>query len=418
MARTLADAKLDTRSARARLAHRPEPHWRIMSDGLAIGYRRGSKGGTWVARHYAADIGRKFKALGTADDVIDADGVTVLNFGQAQAAARRWFADLANPVLAPLTVRQCLVDYLSWTHDYRKNARVVRSQMEAHILPALGGIECSKLTTTQINAWLRTLADAPARSRGGGTRPFDKSDPEVIRRRRSSANRNLVTLKAALNRAWREGQIASDTAWRRVRPFEQVDAARIRYLTLSQAQRLINACPPDFRLLVQAALTTGARYGELARMTVADFNPDAGTVAVRITKSGKPRHIVLTLEGTALFRSLAAGKPGDALLLTKASGAPWKMSDQFRPMAAACDAAKIVPAIGFHGLRHTWASLAVMAGAPLMVVARNLGHSDTKMTETHYSHLAPSYIADAIRAAAPTFDIRPDQKVVTIDSRG
>jgi integrase len=389
-----------------------------MSDGLAIGYRRGSKGGTWVARHYAGDTGRRFKALGTADDVVDADGVTVLNFGQAQAAARQWFADLANPVLAPLTVRQCLTNYLAWTHDHRKNARVVRSQMEAHILPAFGEVECSKLTTTQIATWLRVLADSPAKSRGGGTRPLDKSDPEAVRRRRSSANRVLVTLKAALNRAWREGQIATDTAWRRVQPFGQVDAARVGYLTVSQAQRLINACPPDFRLLVQAALATGARYGELARMTVADFNPDAGTVAVRVTKSGKPRHIVLTAEGTELFRSLVTGKPSDALLLTKASGTPWKMSGQFRPMGAACDAARIVPPIGFHGLRHTWASLAVMAGVPLMVVARNLGHSDTKMIETHYGHLAPSYVIDAIRAGAPRFNIEPDRKVVSIDAKG
>jgi integrase len=87
-------------------------------------------------------------------------------------------------------------------------------------------------------------------------------------------------------------------------------------------------------------------------------------------------------------------------------------------MADACDRAKITPAASIHILRHTWASLAVMAGAPLMVVARNLGHADTRMVERHYGHLAPSYIADAIRAAAPKFDISPDQKVVSIDSRG
>jgi integrase len=56
-------------------------------------------------------------------------------------------------------------------------------------------------------------------------------------------------------------------------------------------------------------------------------------------------------------------------------------------------------------MRHTWASLAVMNGAPLMVLARNLGHSDTRMVERHYGHLAPSYVADAIRAAAPRFGI-------------
>jgi integrase len=385
-----------------------------MSDGLAIGYRKGLKGGTWIARHYAADTGRRFESLGTADDVVDADGVTVLNFGQAQAAARKWFAALANPVLAPLTVRQCLADYLEWTMTYRKSASVTRSQIATHILPAFGDVECAKLTTKQIQTWLRDLANAPAKFRGGKFRPLDKSDAEVVRRRQSSANRILITLRAALNRAWRDGLIASDTAWRRVEPFENVDAARIAYLTVDGAKRLINAAPSDFRKLVQAALVTGCRYGELGRLVVSDFNPDAGTVAVRTSKSGKPRHVVLTTEGVGLFRSLAAGKPGDALLLTRANGAPWKMSDQFRPMGTACANAKITPPVGFHALRHTWASLSVMAGVPLMVVARNLGHADTKMTEAHYGHLSPSYIADAIRAGAPVFGIEPDAKVVAI----
>ena len=67
---------------------------------------------------------------------------------------------------------------------------------------------------------------------------------------------------------------------------------------------------PDFRALVTAALLTGCRYGELAAMTVDDFNPDAGTVRVRASKSGKPRHVVLTQEGRDFVARLAAGKPG------------------------------------------------------------------------------------------------------------
>jgi integrase len=63
--------------------------------------------------------------------------------------------------------------------------------------------------------------------------------------------------------------------------------------------------------------------------------------------------------------------------------------------------------VSFHILRHSWASLAVMAGVPLLVVAKNLGHADTRMVEKHYGHLAPSYIADAIRAGAPRFGDTP-----------
>jgi integrase len=59
----------------------------------------------------------------------------------------------------------------------------------------------------------------------------------------------------------------------------------------------------------------------------------------------------------------------------------------------------VTPAISFHTLRHTYASLMVMDGVPLIVVARNLGHSDTRMVEKHYGHLTSSYIREAIRSA-------------------
>ena len=64
-------------------------------------------------------------------------------------------------------------------------------------------------------------------------------------------------LKAALNRAFHAGRVASDQAWRRVKPFAKVDEAVVRYLTADEAQRLVNACNADFRRLVQAALLTG-----------------------------------------------------------------------------------------------------------------------------------------------------------------
>lgn len=64
---------------------------------------------------------------------------------------------------------------------------------------------------------------------------------------------------------------------------------------------------------------------------------------------------------------------------------------------------KIEPHVGFHQLRHSWASHSVMAGMPLPVVAKNLGHVDTRMIERHYGHLAPSYVADSVRKFAPSF---------------
>jgi integrase len=166
--------------------------------------------------------------------------------------------------------------------------------------------------------------------------------------------------------------------------------------------RLLNACDPGFRPLVRAALETGCRYGELCRLVVSDFNGDAGTLAIRQTKSGKPRHVTLTEEAADFFREVCVGRADSATIFTRADGEPWANSNQIQRMVDACKRARLAP-IGFHGLRHTWASLAVMNGAPLIVVARHLGHRDTQMVERHYGHLAASYVTDAIRAAAPRF---------------
>jgi hypothetical protein len=55
-----------------------------------------------------------------------------------------------------------------------------------------------------------------------------------------------------------------------------------------------------------------------------------------------------------------------------------------------------------------------MGGAPLLVIAKNLGHADTRMVERHYGHLSESYVADAIRAAAPQFGIQEDTNIAAI----
>jgi site-specific recombinase XerD len=83
-------------------------------------------------------------------------------------------------------------------------------------------------------------------------------------------------------------------------------------------------------------------------------------------------------------------------------------------MKDACERARIEPPANFHALRHTYANLTIMNGAPLMVVARNLGHADTRMVEKHQGHMAPSYVADAIRAAAPW--CKPEGNVIPMAS--
>jgi len=55
-----------------------------------------------------------------------------------------------------------------------------------------------------------------------------------------------------------------------------------------------------------------------------------------------------------------------------------------------------------------------MRGVPLAVIAAQLGHSDTRMVEKHYGHLAPNYVADTVRAAFGTLGLVEKTNVVTV----
>ncbi|MFZ0528332.1 MAG: site-specific integrase [Xanthobacteraceae bacterium] len=425
MPRKVKHRELDSREARSKLKPRGMPYYGAIDKKLHIGYRRlKGKAGTWWARHYIGERQYEIDALGAADDLSDADGTEILNYWQAQDKARERMTlrtHAATGKTGPLTVRDVVKDYLEFLETNRKSAYDARRRADVFIYPTLGDLEAAELTTDRLERWHTGLPKTAPRLRtkkGEKQKHREVADNDDARRaRQATANRTLTILKAALNRAWRRGKIPSNAAWARVEPFENVDAARVRYLTVAEAKRLINSVDIEFRPLVQAALETGARYSELTRLQVRDFNRDAGTIAISQSKAGNARHVVLTSEGAALFKQLVLGRPGGDLLLPRADGTAWKKSQQDRRIKKACGPAKIAPRISFHILRHTWASLSVMNGVPLLVVAKNLGHSDTRMVEKHYGHLAPSYIADAIREGAPRFGFKPDRKVATLAVR-
>src|ERR1700758_4777592 len=77
MPRATKDARLDTAAARARLPVRKKPHYRLIDAGLHVGYYRGTKGGSWIARRYLGTGSYETERLGLADDGREADGAVV-----------------------------------------------------------------------------------------------------------------------------------------------------------------------------------------------------------------------------------------------------------------------------------------------------------------------------------------------------
>jgi integrase len=375
-----------------------------------MGYRRGVRVGKWVARYRkpGAAGGYAKTTLGEADDVLDADGERVFDWRQAQEHARLWFDQQARggSKPGPFTVGDALDEYIAKFRG--KSLEKTRNRIDVIIRPALGGLSVYHLTRKVIADCHRARAESPEKIRTGrsaiepNVRPIDSD--EAVRRRRSTANRDLTVLKAALNRAADDRPDLPVNAWRGVKPYGKVDGAKLRYLSETEARKLVEAVDEAFRPLVQAALLTGARYGELTATCASDFDADAAVLWLRETKSNVARPVYLDGEGAAFFAGLVCGQPAEAFIFRRPDGKRWGASQQARPLILGCKAAGVNPA-SFHDLRRTYGARLALKGVPMAVIAQALGHADERITRKHYAHLSPSYLAETIRAGVAGFGI-------------
>ncbi len=419
--RTARSGNLETCSARLRLKPSKKPYWtRTGKAGVHLGYRRrkprlGDANGSWIVRRYTGE-GYETEVFGEADDFSEPDGAAILTYAQA---IKRLDGELSEKRRsARYTVKQAVVDYIEWLTDNKKTARDADWKLKHYILRYFDpDAAVSSLTASDFEGWPRWAMRHPPRGRRKKVAKPKLDDPEGLRQRKATVNRVMNLVKACFNRAFLAGRVESDAAWKRLRRFKGADSARQHWLTIDQCKRLVNASEHAFRRILQAGLLTGARWGELRAMTARDFDPQSGTVLVAESKSGKSRRIPLTDEGRAAFAQWTAGSEPTAPIFTREDGRPWGEQDQKRPITAACEGAKIAP-VGFHTLRHTYASALVQRGVPLAIVAEALGHSDTRMVSKHYGHLSPSHVADAIRAHLPVLGVELSGKVKNLRPRG
>lgn len=416
-----ARSNLENRTNRLKL---PKCHtiYVVIGQGISLGYRRPQKGnGRWLARVRIRDTYLK-KSVADADDQLESDGELVLSYFEAHEAATKWATEQRNPrkpTDGSITVAQAAEHYMKWYREHRRAAAETQHMINAHILPYFADRLVSELRTKELRDWHHKIATLPARkrSRAGAEQAYHPkaATEEGKRARKSTANRVLTVLKAILNKAFHDEFVDDDTAWRKVKPFENADQPITRFLTEAESVRLINACLADLRQLVKAALFTGARYGELARLRVADVNPDTAMIYISPeAKSGKGRYVPLSAEGLNFFRAATVGKTGNELVFLRKDGRPWGKNHHVRPLLAACENANISPAVGFHELRHTYASLLAQAGADLLTISKLLGHADTRITSRHYAHLCDKTLANAVRSLLPGFGHVSEDNVTAI----
>jgi len=393
MATSSRKSSLETRTARAKI----KPGKRVyasVSKSLALGYYRGKNGGTWCLREGLPGNKYATKNIGIADDHREADGITVLTYFQAQEKVRN-LTGLESARNVHYTVGHAATDYLNWFQINRKSYTATKRSIDRHILSQFKDRLITSLTTEELNTWRDNLIFTKTKA---------AITEEEIRKRKCTANRILTILKAILNRAWEnKDAIQSNQIWAKVKKFSHVDKADVHFYSEAECTRLVNACDADFRKLVQAALFSGSRFGELIQTECRDYNPQSGTICFRHTKSGKVRHTPLNAEGQEFFNKQVIGKLGGDFIFTQGNGKQWKSGQQGRYMAEASKQAKIMPAANFKSLRNSYGAFLAGSDVSLQVVASLLGHSDTRVTEKFYAHLKSDYVAESLRSNLPSF---------------
>lgn len=393
---------LSTKTARLAHAARPKPHYRKVGPGKALGYiRRPAGPGSWIIREGIGGL-YKTRVIGLADDLGRADGRDVLTYQQALQIATK--PDLPLAGSGRLTVSNAIDAYIKVLEAKSAHSKETKQRADLHIIPTLGTVRVDRLTKSQIEEWLAGMV----RGNPDPEKPGDLGDPETKRRSQDSANRILTILKAALNLAFADdaNAIATDAAWRRVKPFKNVGGSRADHFDADQVRSLIGKAAEfdqPFANLLEAGYLTGARLGELAALEVRDFDADRLALAIGKGKTGA-RVVTLTAESVAFFDRLTDKRPAGAVLLPRGDGDRWGKSEQARPFKRAAKAAELPASASFYTLRHSHISRAIEGGMPLSLLAENCGTS-LGMIQKNYAKVLASTRRQFVESTSPKLRI-------------
>ena len=215
-----------------------------------------------------------------------------------------------------------------------------------------------------------------------------------------SVNNHLMCLSKLLNVAVEWKVLKEAPKIRRLK----APAGDFDFLTFEESEDVLIAADPKWRPMIYLALKTGLRRGELVALQVQDFDMANGKLLVRrnyvrghlgTPKSGKGREVPLSAKTVEMFAARLESKKAGDLVFPSRRGKLMDNSSTRYPLWAACDRAGIGRRIGWHVLRHTFASHLAMRGVPMKAVQELLGHHSIVITQ-RYSHLAPMVNRDAV----------------------
>jgi integrase len=265
-------------------------------------------------------------------------------------------------------------------------------QLERHILPVFGSCSLNEVNRAQIESLLSKLRQ---KGHANGT-------PRGVRTTVSTV------LQCAVDRGYLDGNAAHGIRIRTmgVKP-------KPRFYTPPQVQKLLAELTEPCRSVVQVAVLTGMRIGEILglrwkrvdllhkTLEVAEIFSDGDFGTPKTNSSNRVLPISSSLcEVFEAQRPNGAKIGPDDLLFTTPRGTPLSSKNLYnRELAPACDRIK-EPRISWHSFRHTHATLLTEVGESIKTAQALLGHSDLGTTLNLYAHVIPDSQRRAVERVA------------------
>lgn len=245
-------------------------------------------------------------------------------------------------------------------------------------------------------SWSRDENSIKMLSRSFGDKRLEQITPLAIERYKNARvkevsvatlNRELACLKHMFSKAI-EWQLYPSNPVKSVKLFKEHNQ-RLRYLTVAEVRRLIGELPTHLKPVVQCALHTGMRRGEILGLTWNDIDLKQRLIFVRNSKNGEGREIPVSIDLLRELRSLK--KTGEYVFSLDGRSRIQSIRTGFENATKRAG----INDFTFHDLRHTFASHLVMSGVDLLTVKELLGHKSINMT-LRYSHLSPDHKRNAV----------------------
>jgi integrase len=397
--KTDAGLRIDTPAMRRKISRRKAPVWSAIGEkrgGLKLGYRKGCKGGVWIAKAVGGRC-RRETTLGPADDDNSKPGA--LTYKSAIAAALDWAnceqaRRSSNSETAMPTVASAVTDYIE-TRQRRdvRRGKDTRSRLTKHVLSdqRLAQLHLENLTVKELRAW--------ANRAGANIAP-------------STLNRLQNDFRAALNAAIEMHGRELPAVLRRdvaigLRSRPDAERARKIILTDAEVRELIAASQnidTDLGAIVLVLASTGCRFSQAAALVVRDLQIDLRRIMIPSSRKGRgtkirpPIPVPIGDDVIACLGPLIAGRSGGEPLLERwrsrqtgpfvwerVNRGPWRAaSEMARSWSKALTSTGVSGGIPPYALRHSSIVRSLCARLPVRIVAA-LHDTSSAMIEKHYA---------------------------------